>query len=34
MPISIDFYLLLLLDSPSKEYFKDSKKLILIKQLI
>lgn len=25
---SVDFYLLLLLDSPLKEYFKDSKKII------
>jgi len=28
---SIDFYLLLLLDLPLKEYFKDSEKLSLIK---
>lgn len=28
---SIDFYLLLLLDAPLKEYFKDIEKLSLIK---
>ena len=31
MLILIDFLLLLLLDSPSKEYFKESEKLSLFK---